>query len=236
MRKLMKRLHLILSLPAGVFITIICLTGALMSLDEYIRPFWPTWSVVYRQLMFLHRWLLAPDRAIGRMVVAISTIFFITILVSGLIVWIPKKWKKVRQNLQIKGKSKWGRKVFDLHRVLGAYTLIMLLMLCLTGLMWSFEGYRNIAFTLFTVDRVPDRVAVVYRTDRETGEQVKYDFNEMPNSNKVMRWAYLLHTGRWGGWFGPLLTGLTALIGASLPITGYILYYRRIKRKRMRKI
>ena len=98
--------------------------------------------------------------------------------------------------------------------------------------MWSFEGYRETVFSLVQVDRVPDRVAIANKRNRETGEMVRIDFNQRENSAKVMRWAYLLHTGKWGGWFGPLLTGTVALIGASLPITGYVLYFRRIRRRR----
>lgn len=232
MRKIFKKLHLYLSLPSGIFITIICFTGALMSVDEYVRPVWSGWADVYRQLMFLHRWLLAPDRQVGRVIVGVSTVFFVIILLSGLFLWLPKKWNKLKQNLIIKKEAKLGRKIFDLHRILGVYTILMLLLLSLTGLMWSFEGYRKTVFKIFTVSTVPERVAITYRVDRETREKKRLDFNDMPNENKVMRWAYLLHTGRWGGWFGPLLTGITALIGASLPITGYVLYYRRIRKRK----
>lgn len=232
MKKFMKKLHLILSLPSGIVITIICFTGALMSVDEYVRPIWPAWEGIYRNLMFLHRWLLFPDRPLGRLIVGISTVFLIVILISGLIIWLPKKWSKLKNNLLIKRKTKLSRRLYDLHRVLGVYSMLLLLVLCFTGLMWSFEGYRNTAFKIFKIDSVPERVAIVHRIDKATGERVRLDFNEMPNDRKVMRWAYLLHTGRWGGWFGPLLTGTAALIGASLPITGYVMFYRRIRRRK----
>ena len=232
MKKFLKKLHLILALPTGLIITIVCFTGAVMSLDEYLRPIWEGWPSFYGTMMRLHRWLLDPTRAVGKLVVGISTVFFIVILISGLFIWLPKKWNKIKNNLVIKKNGNFARKVLDLHRVWGVYTLIMLLVMCFTGLMWSFEGYRNVVTSTITVGRVPDRVAVVHRKNRETGEMMRIDFNERENSSKVMRWAYLLHTGRWGGWFGPLVTGLSALIGASLPITGYVLYFRRIRRRK----
>lgn len=235
MKKFMKKLHLILAIPSGVFITIICFTGALMSMDEYIRPIWSGWGSFYRQLMSLHRWLMLPDRAVGRMIVAISTIFMIIALISGLVIWLPKKWNKLKKNLIVKRKAGFSRVLLDLHRVLGVYAMLLLLLMCLTGLMWSFKGYREVAFKIFTIDRVPDRVAIVERTNRETGEKMVINFNERPNENKVMRWAYLLHTGRWGGWFGPLVTGVAALIGATLPITGYVLCYRKVRSKKRKK-
>lgn len=235
MRKFLKKLHLVLALPTGLIISIICLTGALMSIDEYVRPIWSMWPEIYKTLIFLHRWLLDPTKAVGKLVVGICTVFFIVILLSGLFIWLPKKWSKVKNNLQVKYKAGFARKVLDLHRVWGIYCMLMLLLLCFTGLMWSFEGYRKTVFNMVTVDRVPDRVAIVERKNRETGEIIRIDFNEKENSSKVMRWAYLLHTGRWGGWFGPLLTGTAALMGATLPITGYILFIRRIRRQKRSK-
>ena len=235
MKKHLKTLHLILALPTGLIISIVCFTGALMSIDEYVRPVWSKWPDIYRTLMFLHRWLLDPSRVVGKMAVGISTVCFIVILLSGLFIWMPKRWKKVKANLLVKRKSGFSRKVLDLHRVWGVYCMLMLLLLCLTGLMWSFAGYRTTVFNMVSVDYVPERVAVVHRKNHETGEMVRYDFNEAEPNRKVMRWAYLLHTGRCGGWFGPLLTGTAALMGATLPITGYVLYIRRIRRKKKAK-
>ncbi|MGL4909307.1 MAG: PepSY domain-containing protein, partial [Bacteroidales bacterium] len=39
------------------------------------------------------------------------------------------------------------------------------------------------------------------------------------------------HVGSWGGWFSKLLTVIAALIGASLPITGYYFWIKRLKQK-----
>ena len=206
-----------------------------MSLDEIIRPLWQGWPEVYSTSMRLHRWLLDPTRAVGKLVVGICTVTFIVILLTGLFIWLPKKWNKMKDNLKVKMKGSKSRLVLDLHRVWGVYTLLMLLVLCLTGLMWSFEGYRNTVSDMITVDRVPERVAISYRTNKETGEKMRIDFNERENKTKVMRWAYLLHTGKWGGWFGPIFTGVISLIGATLPITGYMLYIKRIRRKKIKK-
>lgn len=206
-----------------------------MSLDELIRPLWAGWSEVYTISMRLHRWLLDPTRAVGKLVVGICTITFIVILLTGLFIWLPKKWDKMKNNLKVKWSGSASRLILDIHRVWGVYTLLMLLILSLTGLMWSFEGYRNTVSDLITVDRVPERVAISYRTNKETGEKIRIDFNERENKTKVMRWAYLLHTGKWGGWFGPIFTGIISLIGATLPITGYMLYIKRIRRKKIKK-
>lgn len=235
MKKRIKQLHLILSFPLGILITIICLTGAVMSMDEYLRPYWSQWETIYRFCMSLHRWLLDPTRSTGRLIVGITTIAFIFILISGVIIWLPKRIKKVESYFKIRWSGGTKRKLLDLHRVLGIYAVGFLLLLSLTGLMWSFQGYREVIFSIVTVERVPDRVAVAYKKDRETGREKRIDFNEASPERKVMRWAYLLHTGRWGGFVGPLLTGTAALIGATLPVTGYWLFFRRVRRRTKRE-
>lgn len=232
MRKFFKKIHLLLAIPTGIIISIVCFTGALMSFDELLRPLWAGWPDVYRFLMSIHRWMLDPSRTVGKLVVGICTVAFVVILISGLFIWLPRRWKKWRNHFTIKSNKGFSRFLFDSHRIIGVYTILMLLLLSLTGLMWSFEGYRNAVFSVVKVDRVPDRVAITYRTNRETGKEMRIDFNEATPERKVMRWAYLLHTGRWGGWFGPLLTGTTALLGASLPITGYVIYFRRLRRRK----
>ncbi len=93
----------------------------------------------------LHRWLLL-DSAIGRPIVGISTIIFCFLSISGLILWFPKKikgWKSIKPGFKIKFNANWKRINHDLHNTLGFYTLILVLIMSLTGLCWSFEWYRN---------------------------------------------------------------------------------------------
>lgn len=103
-------------------------------------------SSEFMMTMFkMHRWLLF-DTEIGRPIVGISTIIFIILSISGLIIWLPKKFKgrkSFKAGLNIKFSSNWKRINHDLHNVLGFYSLIFLLIIALTGLNWSFEWYKN---------------------------------------------------------------------------------------------
>lgn len=93
----------------------------------------------------LHRWLLL-DSSIGRPIVGISTIIFCFLSISGLILWFPKKikgWKSLKPGFKIKFNANWKRINHDLHNTLGFYTLLLVLIMSLTGLCWSFEWYRN---------------------------------------------------------------------------------------------
>lgn len=91
----------------------------------------------------LHRWLLL-DSKIGRPIVGVATIIFILLALSGLILWFPKKikWKTLKSGLKIKTSAKWKRINHDLHNTLGFYSCILILVMGITGLCWSFEGYR----------------------------------------------------------------------------------------------
>lgn len=90
----------------------------------------------------LHRFLLL-DPDTGRPIVGVATILFVLIIITGLIIWIPKRWRLIKQGLRIKTTAGWKRINHDLHSTLGFYSLPLLLILGLTGLNWSFEWYRN---------------------------------------------------------------------------------------------
>ncbi|MBF6609372.1 MAG: PepSY domain-containing protein [Flavobacterium sp.] len=93
----------------------------------------------------MHRWLLL-DQEIGRPIVGVSTLIFIVLTITGLILWLPKKvkgWKSFKPGLRIKFSANWKRVNHDLHNVLGFYTFILILIMALSGLNWSFEWYKD---------------------------------------------------------------------------------------------
>ena len=54
-------------------------------------------------------------------------------------------------------------------------------------------------------------------------------------SGKIRGWIFSVHVGSWGGLATRILSFLAALTGASLPLTGYYLWIRRLGRKGSRK-
>lgn len=97
-------------------------------------------------MLRLHRWLLF-DTSIGRPIVGFATIIFLFLSFSGLILWFPKKWKWkcIKPALTIKTNAHWKRINHDLHNTLGFYATPLIIVIALTGLCWSFEGYRETA-------------------------------------------------------------------------------------------
>lgn len=100
-------------------------------------------SADFFMFMFrLHRWLLL-DTEVGRPIVGAATLIFVFIILSGLVIWVPQKVSSWKQGLKIKTSGNWKRTNHDLHNALGFYSSILLLIIALTGLCWSFEWYRD---------------------------------------------------------------------------------------------
>ncbi|GAA4437682.1 PepSY-associated TM helix domain-containing protein [Pontibacter saemangeumensis] len=96
----------------------------------------------FQTMMQLHRWLLI-DGGVGKMIVGIATIIFVFLTLTGLVLWFPVKRKNWKQGLKIKTNARWKRINHDLHNTLGFYSFLLLLVMALTGLCWSFDWYRE---------------------------------------------------------------------------------------------
>lgn len=71
------------------------------------------------------------------------------------------------------------------------------------------------------------RAADQYTYSRRNGEITDVQtYDAGPKDTKVKSAVYMVHTGSWGGLFTRILTFLAALIGSTLPLTGYWLWLR----------
>lgn len=223
MRQFFHQIHLWLSIPLGILISVICLTGAILVFEKEITEImYPEIQVTQvegqqvrkqrpeflRQVRALHRWLLdAPakkgESSVGKTVVGITTVVMIVILISGIVIWVPRNNRTLKNRLQISCTKGWRRFWYDSHVALGFYSTLFLLIMALTGLTWSFSGYRTFMYDLFS---------------------------NLPIDN-LRRFFYSLHTGTWGGLTTRILYFLTALIGGILPLSGYYLWWKKRKRE-----
>ncbi len=96
----------------------------------------------FSTMMGLHRWLLLQDSG-GKIIVGAATIIFVFLVLSGLVLWWPIKLRNWKQGFQIKFSGNWKRINHDLHNTLGFYSFLVLLIMSLTGLCWSFEWYKK---------------------------------------------------------------------------------------------
>lgn len=105
----------------------------------------------FQTVLQLHRWLLL-DPKIGKPIVGWSTIIMSLLILSGMVVWVPIKLKNWRDGLKIKWNGNKKRLNFDLHRALGIYAALFILIMSLTGPHWSFTWYRQGIYDLFGVE------------------------------------------------------------------------------------
>src|SRR5215213_3899716 len=93
--------------------------------------------------MAMHRWLLGSNNGPGKYITGISTLLFLFILITGIILWWPKTKNILQQRLKIKSTAGWKRLNHDLHIVLGFYSSIFLFVFAFTALAWSFEWFNK---------------------------------------------------------------------------------------------
>lgn len=285
-----------LSAPKGAAVYIDPYTGEVLGQSQR-TPF-------FRTVFMLHRWLLDSQPADGgifwgKRITGISTLLFVIILLSGIVIWWPRSRKGLKNGIQIalrKGKTRFWH---DLHAAGGIYVLLLVLVMALTGLTWSFDWYKNAFYTLFGVETTapakgpahkekspqgpqpgttteatapvtpfacwqqvydqvaaknPDRLKIeitdgtasvsnnrygnIRGTDRYTFDPQSGQitgaslYKDTGNSGKIRGWIYSVHTGAWGGNLTRIIWFLAALLGATLPLTGYYLWIKRLYRKR----
>ena len=72
-----------------------------------------------------------------------------------------------------------------------------------------------------------------YTFDRVTGEITGSSlYRDSDRNSRIRGWIYSVHVGSWGGIVTRILAFLAALVGASLPLTGYYMWIRRLLRRR----
>lgn len=124
-------------------------TGEILGTPERLKFF----TVAFR----MHRWLMDSPEAkgemsVGKMVVGISTLAMVIILITGCFLWWPKTLKMWLNRSVVSVRKGWHRFWYDLHAVGGIYATLLLLIMALTGLVWSFEWYRDGFYALFGED------------------------------------------------------------------------------------
>jgi uncharacterized iron-regulated membrane protein len=74
-----------------------------------------------------------------------------------------------------------------------------------------------------------------YSFDAKTGAITDYvPYAKQDKAMKIRGWLYTLHVGAWGGWFSKIISCIAALVGACLPLTGYYIFWKKRKRKRVK--
>lgn len=254
-----------------------------------------------------HRFLWLPQK-IGSPIVGAACIIFVVTMITGLIWWFPLKWtKKTREkSFKVKWSAGWKRLNIDLHNVFGFYSLLFVMLLTITGIMFTFRWFEHGVFRTLTWRAAAEKPYDPPTSDtRTTGDthsaniedeiwarmhqkygkrygKISIDFPEKPNDSyqvmvqfgdgtllynnavhyfdkisgkellskgerarpysslslgeKIYRMDFDIHTGQILGLPTKILAFLACIIGASLPITGFIIWYNRKWGKKNKKV
>lgn len=108
-------------------------TGEVVHVEDTLNEF-------FQLTLSLHRNLLLGD-TVGGIVTGTSALCFFILLLSGLVLWFPRKWKKKAFNRGLALKLSVGKKrlIYDLHNVFGFYILIPAALVAVTGLVFAFD-------------------------------------------------------------------------------------------------
>lgn len=269
-------------------------TGEVLNVKSVSRSDSPDF---FRFILNGHRALWLPYD-IGRPIVGVAVLIFVFLLISGIVLWWPTKWiKSIRdKSFKIKWSASFKRVNYDMHNVLGFYSMLFLLFISITGLVWSFNWWSQSlywvtsggkqmvdsrespksdtthvkTFELSTVDKVllnlskenpqaagilvtiPEKPsdavgAFVYKQKNTYYNMDRYSFDQQtlkeisiktPFSgkyieanipDKIRRMNYDIHVGSVLGLTGKFMAFFASLISASLPITGFLIWWGKQK-------
>jgi uncharacterized iron-regulated membrane protein len=263
----------------------------------------------FRFILNGHRFLWLPFE-IGRPVVNYGTLVFVVLLITGMIWWYPKKWNKstVDKSFKIKWGASFKRVNLDLHNVLGFYSLLFLLAIALSGMVYGIQWYSEGLYWVtsggqqlpeynrrmqsdslavnkfYTADQAMDLAWKKVITNHPKSEGFYYVFPDLSKASsaiditvyptagqfynsqgytfdrhtlaplkredvysksfeasgvggKLRKMNYDIHVGSILGFPGKVLAFLATLIGASLPVTGFLVWYgRKFKKKKTAKV
>ncbi len=241
-----------------------------------------------------HYQLWLPQK-IGRPLVGIVTIVFLATLITGLLLWLPKNKKQLKERLRPTFKGNFTRKNYLFHRSFGFYCLLIGVIFSLTGLVWAFDEVRNKYFSILTYGRTfqeysepiskstsdplknmdilfkskynknnlgyfeihfPESTnspivininphhdkyyAIDYQYfDQQSLQELKVEhmWGHYPDSKspKLLRMNYDLHTGGYFGLIGKTIAFLASLVISALPITGFVIWYKRNNKNSLNK-
>lgn len=109
-------------------------TGGVQYIENTKWEFFQIVKVIHTELMLGET---------GHFIAAWGTVVFVVLLLTGLVLWWPRSKAASKQRFAIKWNARWRRVNYDVHNVGGFYTLLITLILGLTGVYFGFESVRK---------------------------------------------------------------------------------------------
>ncbi len=128
---------------------------------EIAEPASKSWKPFFSFNLRLHRWLVqsGDSRAIGKHITGAANLAFIGLGLSGLYLWFPRTlvWRLFKNNLLFSKKAKGKNRDYNWHNVFGFWALIPILIMAITGSVFSYGWSRDLANKLLgpSLSRAP---------------------------------------------------------------------------------
>ncbi len=109
----------------------------------------------FYQVLQLHRNLWLGSKY-GGLFVGGSTVLFLFINLTGIVLWWPKKWKgkAFKRSLTFDFSVNWKRLNYDFHNLLGLYSFLLVILIGMTGILFAFPKFNTtVENTLNKVDK-----------------------------------------------------------------------------------
>jgi uncharacterized iron-regulated membrane protein len=110
----------------------------------------------------LHRWfgLAGVHRATARVVKGGFTLALIFLIVSGLVLWVPRKWtlQSFRQSLLFRARLKGRARNWNWHNVVGVWVAAPLLVITVTGVVMAYPWANDLLYRI-AGSPIPERQA-----------------------------------------------------------------------------
>ncbi|HVI48847.1 MAG TPA: PepSY-associated TM helix domain-containing protein [Chitinophaga sp.] len=242
-------------------------------------------------------WSLLLNTPYGQPVIGWGTFIFVILLITGLVMWWPKRWTKAarEQSFKIKWKASIKRVNYDMHNVLGFYSLLIALVIALTGMVWAFKWFESTVYVVASGSTTPpdvkrpvsvkttapvsaDPLDVAFRAALPVlkdakrifvypatfpegvhvigglkGKETYYGADELQfdqytgkllgrrndshknRGEKLIEMNYDIHVGAIGGLPGKIIAFIVSIICASLPVTGFYIWWGKKKKKSFAK-
>lgn len=126
------------------------------------------------------------ENELGEGIISYATLIFFVLLITGIILWWPKKWTQSTfdRSFKIKWKAKFKRINYDLHNVLGFYSLLVALIISMTGLTMGFAWFSKSVYWLASAGGTPPEYVRAF-----TDTTKIYKIAEMKNVDAAWKMA-----------------------------------------------
>ncbi len=115
------------------------INGNVLKIEDHVSGF-------FAFVLEGHTKLWLPN-SIGGNIVGTSVLLFLLILISGMILWWPKKNNYTKRlKFSWKETTKWKKKNIDLHSIIGFYIFFLAFILALTGSVMAYDWFYYIVF------------------------------------------------------------------------------------------